>query len=62
MNKESKNKMSFYTYKNSFFINNMQINIIKNIQHTLKLKKDAINIEGHMKKSILSLIFYNFLV
>ena len=62
MNKESKNKISFYSYKNSFFINNIQINLIKNIQHTLKFKKNVINKEGKMKKSKLSLIFYNSLI
>lgn len=62
MNKESKNKISVYSSKNSFFINDIQINLIKNIQHTLKLKKNAINKEGKMKKSKLSLIFYNSLV
>ena len=56
MNKESKNKISVYSF------NDIQINLIKNIQHTLKLKKNAINKEGKMKKSKLSLIFYNSLV
>ena len=66
MNKESRNKISFNLFKNSYFINNKQINLIINIQHTLKLKKELkkifIKIKDKMKKSKLSLIFYNSLI
>ena len=66
MNEESRNKISFNLFKNSYFINNKQINLIINIQHKLKLKKElkknVIKIKDKMKKSKLSLIFYNSLI